>query len=325
MSTIRYMTLTDSRFFIGTVALVNSLRLSGNRHDIVVIDAGLSPDQRHRLTAVADVRPLPISGSRVLRAFLKPQALICEPLGTLLFLDSDMIVTASLDATAAAAAGGRICLLPDGPPRLQARRFEGAWTSELHLRRPLRNQPYINSGFIALDRSRWAGLLDRWMELCSTVSETRSQLPHSMPMDDADAHPFAFLDQDVLNAILMSEVDEGAVLILDWQTAGTPEPEDTTRIVDRISLRCESDGGPTMLLHHLVHPKPWLSEAREWLTYEPYDELLVRLLTGPDLAISLPDDAVPAWLRAGPVHHMERRIARGRTRPIRLLGRVLRR
>ena len=320
---IRYVTLTDERFFIGTVALVNSLRLTENGHDILIVDAGLRSDQRDRLAAVADVRRLENCGSQVLPPFLKPRALMSAPMGTLVFLDSDMIVTASLESTAIAAAEGRICVLPDGPPRHHTRRFEDAWTKRLHLRRPLREQPYINSGFIALDSSRWVGLLERWIELCAEVSESRSLLPHSIPMHEADVHPFAYLDQDVLNAILMSEVDESAVVIGDWHRAGVPEPEDTTRIVERLSLQCQSDRATsTMLLHHFSRPKPWFAEARGCLMYEPYDELLVRLLTGPDLTIVLPPDAIPVWLRRGPVRRIERRVTRSQTMPARVLRRA---
>jgi hypothetical protein len=302
---------------------VNSLRLTGNSSPILVFDAGLTSDQRDALATVAEVRRLSISGAYVLPAFRKPQ-LLSGLEGPLVFLDSDMIVTASLEPAATAAVAGLICVLPDGPPRLQCRRFADAWTRTLGLQHPLRTQPYINSGFIALDASRWTALVDRWAELCAHVGESRSQLPHSIPMEVADAHPFAYLDQDVLNAVLMSEVDESAVCVLDWRSAGVPEPEDGTRVIDRVSLRCESDGRPTMLLHHLVHPKPWFPEARGCLAYEPYDELLVRLLSGPDLTIVPPVDAVPAWLRPGPVRRMQRIVARGQTMPARLLGHAIR-
>lgn len=317
-----YVTLTDERFFVGTVALVNSLRITGNRDDIFVVDAGLTSNQRNRLAAAVNIHRLDLSDSRVLPAFLKPWALLAAPPGHLVLLDSDIIVTESLESPLAAAADGQIYAFPDGPARLHNRRFEEVWTAELRLRRPLRIQPYVNSGFIALDSLRWKALLERWIELCGEVSEERSQLPHWIPSHEADAHPFAYLDQDVLNAILMSEVDQHVTLIGDWRRAGVPKPEDTTRIVDRLSLHCESDGGRTILLHHFAHPKPWFSEARGCLTYGPYDELLVRLLSGPDLAIELPDDAIPVWLRRGRARAIERRVTRSQTGPGRLLRRA---
>ena len=320
---MRYVTLTDDRYFIGTVALLNSLRLTGNRDDILVIDAGLSLEHRRRLAAVAEVRRLPAFGPHVQPAFLKPWVLLSAPLGTLVFLDSDIIVTASLDAAAAAAAAGSIYVFPDGPPALQTRRFEEAWTNGLRLRRPLRTQPYINSGFIALDSARWERMLERWVELCGRVGEVHLKLPHwTIPSHEANTHPFAYPEQDVLNAILMSEVDRRATVIGAWQRAGVPKPEDATRIVDRLSLRCESDGTTTMLLHHFAHPKPWFAEARGCLTYEPYDELMVRLLTGPDLVIALPPDAIPVWLRGGRIRGVERRVTRSQTMGGRLLRRA---
>ena len=320
---MRYVTLTDDRYFIGTVALVNSLCITGNPHDILVVDAGLTLDQRHRLAAVADVRPLPSCGPQILPAFLKPWVLMSAPRGTLAFIDSDIIVTGSLDSAAAAAAEGSIYVFPDGPPPLQTRCFEEAWANALHLGQPLRTQPYINSGFIALDSSRWKGLLERWIELCGRVSEVHLKLPHwTIPSDEVTTHPFAYPEQDVLNAILMSEVDRSATVIDDWQRAGVPKPEDATRIVDRLSLHCQSDGATTMLLHHFAHPKPWFAEARGCLTYEPYDELLVRLLTGPDLAIAPPPDAIPVWLRGGRMRSIERRVTRSQTMGGRLLRRA---
>ena len=163
---------------------------------------------------------------------------------------------------------------------------------------------------------------ERWIELCAEVSEERSRLPHSIPSDRAETHPFAYLDQDVLNAILMSEVDQHATTIGDWRKVGVPKPADTTRIIDRFSLYCENDGATTLLLHHYTHPKPWFAEARERLTYEPYDELLLRLLSAPDLPIRLPRDAIPVWLRRGMLHGIERRITRSQTVPGRLLRRT---
>jgi hypothetical protein len=39
----------NSRFFVGAVALLNSLRLSGNGGELVILDVGLEPSQRRLL------------------------------------------------------------------------------------------------------------------------------------------------------------------------------------------------------------------------------------------------------------------------------------
>ena len=41
-----FYTVTDAEFFPGTVALLNSLRLVGHREPLVVLDNGLTPEQR---------------------------------------------------------------------------------------------------------------------------------------------------------------------------------------------------------------------------------------------------------------------------------------
>ena len=45
----RFFTISDARFFVGTVLLLNSLRLTGHDHELVVLDRGLTDSQRARL------------------------------------------------------------------------------------------------------------------------------------------------------------------------------------------------------------------------------------------------------------------------------------
>ena len=44
-----FFTVADERFFPGAVCLLNSLRLSGNDAELVILDAGLTDAQRRRL------------------------------------------------------------------------------------------------------------------------------------------------------------------------------------------------------------------------------------------------------------------------------------
>jgi hypothetical protein len=63
-----YYTVSDHRFFLGTVALLNSLRLTNNGGDFVVLDVDLTPSERELLSDHATVfalRAMPNSISGV--------------------------------------------------------------------------------------------------------------------------------------------------------------------------------------------------------------------------------------------------------------------
>ena len=55
--TATYYTITDEPFFVGTVALLNSLRLTGHEGEFVALDCGLTPTQQRRLAQHARVVP----------------------------------------------------------------------------------------------------------------------------------------------------------------------------------------------------------------------------------------------------------------------------
>lgn len=318
------VTLTDARYFLGTVALVNSLRLTGHADEVVVVDGGLSVGQSRLLAQECAIVAFPTPGS-LPPAFLKPAALdlvrSTGRSGPTLFIDSDIIITGDLDPVLAQVEAGHICLLPDGPPRLQGRRFE-EWVPLLGLDGPLRRQPYVNSGFVGLHTGLWGALITRWRSLCARASDRGARAPQWMSAEVAGADPFAYLDQDVLNALLMTEVAADRVHILEWWRQGLPEPDDTTRLTDPRTLRCRNDEGSTLLLHHLTHPKPWLPEARTRLHYAPYDELMARLLDADDVPLRLGRDDVPPWMRNGRAHRIARRARRSHFLPMRVLRRV---
>ena len=60
MSVATFYTISSAGYFPGTVALLNSLRLTGNAGELVVLDRGLLPDQRARLEPQARVVDLPV-------------------------------------------------------------------------------------------------------------------------------------------------------------------------------------------------------------------------------------------------------------------------
>ena len=165
-----YFTVSTHRFFLGTVALLNSLRLTGNAGELVVLDAGLAPDERELLSARATVFTPP-NAADVHPVVMKTFAHLLQPSGTVVVIDSDMIVTGSLDHVLSPAHTGRICAYPD-VPAVRSRWFP-EWETTLRLRSPLRRDVYVNSGFVAFSTDHWPHLLERWREAVSSSRRMR--------------------------------------------------------------------------------------------------------------------------------------------------------
>jgi hypothetical protein len=119
----RFFTVSDAGYFVGTVALLNSLRLTGNREDLVVLDRGFTASQRRRLEG----RVVLIDGAndaRVPPHAVKPFPVLLNPSGVVVVIDSDMLVTSYLKPILYRAATGGICVFPDAPADL------GRWFAE---------------------------------------------------------------------------------------------------------------------------------------------------------------------------------------------------
>jgi hypothetical protein len=281
----RFYTITDSAFYVGTVVLLNSLRLTGHDQELVVLDCGLTDAQSESLASVgAALVPAPTD---LTSTYLqKPYPAILDPDGVVVLIDSDMAVTDSLNPVIERAERGQLCVFPDHPTDL--RRWFGEWHELLALRAPLRRQVYVNAGFVALEASRWLWLLERWRELCLHVE--------ALEAESRGAEAFSQHDQDVFNALLMSEVPEGAVVPL-------PAYElDLRRVVveDSDSLVCTFRGERQPILHLALSPKVWQRGGWKRVgTNAAYVELAPRLLFGADVALRLDPSEVPAWLRAG--------------------------
>lgn len=282
-----YCTVADSAFFPGVVALLNSLRLTGADGRFVVLDLGLTADQRSVLEEHAEV----VDVSETLAAnplLYKPFPARLELDGVVVVIDSDMIVTKPLDDVVRAAELGRICLFSD---ESQDDRWFPEWSEAFGLQAPLRREPYLNSGCVALSTDRWPGLLQRWWQACSVIPAEGTRA-RGASWDQ----PFWDGDQDALNAVLMSEVPEGTVLL---QAQHVTDVMTRVRVEDAGSLACSDRGQPVRLLHHTGSPKPW--QPRAWMRVQrnPYVQLLPRLLFADDLAVRLSPDDVPVWLRPG--------------------------
>jgi hypothetical protein len=281
---VTYYTVSDHRFFAGAVALLNSLRLTGNGGQLVVLDAGLTSRERGLLSGHATVFRPPewIDGNPVT---MKPYAHLLEPSGIVVLIDSDMIVTGSLEHIQAIARSGKICAYPD-PPLTRGRWF-AEWHDVLQLRAPLRREECVNTGLVAFSTDHWPQLLSRWCDVCERVP----------PAEIFGAEtPFNAGDQDALNALLMSEIAREALVLL-------PESEEVfggdARVEDFETLACASAGRPTKILHYVDRPKPWEQSGWLRLAATDYVRLMRRLLFAADVPLRLDPRDVPMWLRPG--------------------------
>ncbi len=307
MSDATFVTVSDSRYFLGTVGLVNSLRLVGHADRALILDAGLESWQRDLLTRACDIVAIPdeLHGigrdSRFGRSLLKPYVRELDLTGTVVLIDSDMIVTGPLTDILGEAARGRICAFP---AQSVPSRWFAEWEQLLDLAAPPRRQVYVNAGFVALSLDHWTGLIGRWWQACLRFPTVQAQLP---PERSLSRNPLAIPDQDALNAILMSEIPEDALALQDPDLEPTTYHRGTISVVDAETLECVYRGRQTLLLHHLDRPKPWEPSGGARLRFEAYTELLSRLLDGGSLAISVPPASQPLWLRQGLSGRMSRR------------------
>jgi hypothetical protein len=279
---VTFYTIANHRFFLGAVALLNSLRVTGHSGELVVLDVGLVPSERELLEDHARVvaSPKPIESHPTM---MKPYPHFFEPSGTVVAIDSDILVTGSLGEVFELADQGKICAYPDTPT--VRNRWHAEWEQTLKLRSPLRHEVYVNAGFVVFSTTHWPQLLERWWNVCQLV-----------PGDQAYGHETIFNagDQDALNALLMSEISRDNVALLPEAQAAFAG--DVT-VEDLDTLRCSANREQKTILHYLDSPKPW--EPTGWLRLAATDyvRLMRRLLFAPDVPLRLDPNQVPVWLR----------------------------
>jgi hypothetical protein len=292
-SRITYVTIADAAFFVGAVGMLNSLRLTGNHEPVVVIDVGLTSEQRAILGPHCELREPPSTKEGPLVVLLKSSMHLLGVTGIVVLLDTDVVLTRRLTPILDDAAAGNVVVVAD---QLPERRFE-EWSTVLGLAQPPRSQRHVGAGFIALDLDQWPDFMPRWHELCERVPASRAELPFDLPHEEFLAHPFALPEQDVLNAYLSTEVPAERLSIYELDVFPGPPHNDTLRIVDRRTLRCDNAGHEPFQLHYWNHPKPWRADARPHLAMDAYVELLARLLCADDVPIRLDPQTLPVWLR----------------------------
>jgi hypothetical protein len=202
----------------------------------------------------------------------------------MVLLDVDIVATRHLGELVETAARGRIVVFANPLQR------SGAGWGEILGLGPMRRMPYVSSAAVFADAGLGREVLSLLGDLQSHVDFERTYWRANEP-----DYPFLYADQDVLNAILATHVPEDRVEVLPDRLAATP-PFEGLRVADERSLRCEyADGAEPFCVHHFV-VKPWIEPTHHGV----YSRLLRRLLIGPDLAIRLRVEEVPAHLRAGP-------------------------
>ena len=283
--------MSDRRYFVGTVALLNSLRLTGNRGRMLIVDSGLTDDQRASLEPHAQLVRLSAK-DRGTHPFMQKALVRHHGVdGVLVFVDGDIIVTGRLEEPIASARGGKVFAFPDHQSAQE--RFFPEWQSIFGLRAPLRSQSYVNAGFIAFSTEHHPSLLRRWEEAASAIDP-------ATVMDHNHDHPTWACDQDALNALLMSEVPADQIVVGPHDRKVYWDAVTTSHVEDADSLRVGYRNGAALLLHHAMSPKVW--ERRAWRRVredDVYLKLMPRLLYDDDLTIRLRGQCHAAWIAPG--------------------------
>lgn len=315
-----FHTIANARYFQGLVALLNSLRLTGHDQELKVLDLGLTPQQRERLADHVTLVQLPDELGHPV--FMKPYAHRLSPTGTVVIIDCDMIVTASLDEPLADAAAGKIAVFSDHESTRD--RWFAEWETEFQLSGPPRRQEYVNAGFVAVSQEHWPGFLSRWAAACELLQADRyAVLPPFLPRRAAmDREPSWAGDQDALNAILMAELTQESLAIRPH----TQQPDwlDEVEVVDERTLACRYRGDPTLILHLSLAPKPWEPTGWRRTKRNAYVRLLSRVLLAEDVAVRLDPAELPLWLRDTRQGRLTLAALDGRRRTLDALERVLR-
>jgi hypothetical protein len=275
--------VSDRRYFLGAVGLINSLRLLGHTEPIYLLDCGLTEPQRELLkdhvTLVRDQSGTP-------PWLLKTIAPLAHPAEVMVLIDADMIVTRPLDELIETAGEGKLVAAINDRDR-----FRPDWGELLGLG-PVRRGPYLSSGLVVVERELGTEVLELMDRL-----QDRVDFDRTFWRDNVSDYAFLYGDQDVLNAILASElVASERVEALPHRFAPTP-PFGRLRVVDRRTLRCRyRDGVEPYLLHNFFR-KPWLVRMRS----SAYSRLLTRSLLEPDVELRLAPEMVPLRMRTGPL------------------------
>ena len=286
---VAFYTVADSRFFLGAVGMLNSLRVLGHREPVYILDCGLTRHQSELLAPHATLVPAPTESPPWL---LKTVAPLRHPAEVMVLIDADMVATRPLGELVQTAGGGRVVAFKN-----DIERFVPEWGELLDLG-PVRRQPYMSSGFVALGGSLGKLVLELMQDRQDRIDFELTYWRRNVP-----DYPFLYGDQCVFNAILASRVERERIVALDNRLASNP-PFPGLRVLDETALRCVyEDGVQPYLIHHFT-AKPWLERTFDGV----YSRLLRRLLGGADLAVTPPKSWVPLRLQTGPFAYASRKL-----------------
>ncbi len=274
--------VTGRDYFLGAVALLNSLRLVGHREPLYVLDCGMDPEQRRLLGEHATIVDSPAETPPSMQKLLAPRR---HPAGVVAMLDADIIVTRSLEDLIARARPGRLVGFEN-----DTHRHFASWNALIGLGRgPLRSGPYLISSALFAGGELARGFFAEVEEKLAGIDLADTWLDRGDP-----GHPLFYADQDVINALALARLEPDRVVGLPARLAAVP-PFAGLRLERPDALRCAyRDGTEPYMLHHYFR-KPWLTPMRS----NPYSRLLTRLLLGDDVALRLGPEWLPARLRTG--------------------------
>jgi hypothetical protein len=282
-----FYTVSDADYFIGTVALLNSIRGVGHDEQFFVSDCGLDEPQRQFLEPLATLVDASLHEA-------PHHAKLRAPLGheadVMILLDSDILVMRRLDELIERAERGSIVAFADP----LADRFDLRWGSLLGLE-DLDRGTYVNAGALVVPRQLAGPVFARVLAAQEVVDLEQTRLGYGTTTD-----PFYFVDQDVWNAVLASRVGAGKLDVLPNRLAPHPPFRGLRSSVEGDRYMYGNGDAPFML-HH-VRAKPWLRRTRRNL----YSQLLPQFLLKPGLPLRLEPRELPLRLRSGPLAALAR-------------------
>ena len=272
--------VSDERYFLGAVGLINSLRLVGHTEPIYLLDCGLTEAQRELLAGEVELVDAPAPATPPW--LLKTHAPRVRSSEVTVLVDTDMIVTKPLTPLIERAAAGHTVAFKD-----RQQRYCDGWGELLGLGASSPG-PYVSSGLVFFGP-------ESGREILELLDERQRRVDFELTFwrQNVRDYPFRYADQDVLNAILSTRADS-QLEALDEQLAATP-PFRGLRITNHRTLACAyRDETEPYVLHQYVR-KPWLEATYNGV----YSQLLRRLLVAGDTAVRPAEETLPLRMRTG--------------------------
>jgi hypothetical protein len=285
--TAAFYTVTDARFFLGAVGLVNSLRMVGHDESIYALDCGLTRRQRELL----EPEVVLVDGPRgVAGNLLKTIAPLRHPADSMVLIDADIVVTRHLGELIERGRRAEVLAFTTGMDR-----FCPEWGELLGLG-PAHPVPYLCSALIFCGGKVGAEIVELMDERMDAVNWELTYWRRNVA-----GYPLVHADQDLFNAVLATRVAPERIVGLDGRLLAFP-PFEGLDLADVRSLRCVNEDGSEPYGVHHWNTKPWLEATYHGI----YSRLLRRLLVGDDLALRIPEQMIPVRLRRGPLAWVER-------------------